>query len=115
MVEMRRETVVEMPDFQRRAKAVMTDAEREGLVDYLSRHPVAGVALGGGLHKVRFARQGGGKSAGYRTIHYFKPDDGPVFLLTMFAKSEKSNLTAKETEILIQLGDAVATAYRNRK
>ena len=59
---MTRETVVEMPDFQRRAKAAMTEAERMALIDYLSANPLAGVLLGGGLRKVRFAREGGGKS-----------------------------------------------------
>ena len=112
---MRRETVVEMPDFQRRARAAMTGAEREMLIDFLSVNPMAGVSLGGGLHKVRFARQGGGKSGGYRTIHFYRPDDGPVFLLTMFAKTEKSNLTARETEYLVQLGETVAAEYGKRK
>jgi hypothetical protein len=112
---MRRETVIEMPDFQRRAKVAMTEVEREALIDLLSVNPLAGVSLGGGLHKVRFARQGGGKSGGFRTIHYFKPDEGPVFLLTMFARNEKSNLTAKETGFLIQLGEAVAAEHGKRK
>lgn len=112
---MMRETVVEMPEFQRRAKAVMTDAEREELIDFLSANPVAGVSLGGGLRKVRFARQGGGKSGGFRTIHYFRPPKGPVFLLTLFAKNEKSNLTTKETEYLIQLGEAIALEQRKPK
>lgn len=71
--------------------------------------------MGGGLPKVRFARQGGGKSGGYRTIHYYKPDEGPVFLLTMFAKNEKSNLTPKETQLLVQLGAAIATEYGKPK
>lgn len=112
---MRRETVIEMPEFQRRAKAAMTEADREALIDLLSANPQAGVSLGGGLHKVRFARQGGGKSGGLRTIHYYKPDEGPVFLLTMFAKNEKSNLTLKETHLLVQLGQAIATEYGKRK
>ncbi|MES2434403.1 MAG: type II toxin-antitoxin system RelE/ParE family toxin [Pseudomonadota bacterium] len=112
---MKLETVIEMPDFQRRAKAVMSEAERTELVNYLAANPLAGVLLGGGLHKVRFARAGGGKSGGFRTIHYYKPAVGPVFLLTMFAKNEKSNLTARETEYLIQLGESLAAEYGKRQ
>ncbi len=35
------ETVVEMPDFMRRAKAAMTEAERMDLIDFLSANPLA--------------------------------------------------------------------------
>lgn len=111
---MARETVVEMPEFQRRARALMTEAERMELIDLLSTSPEVGVSLGGGLRKVRFARAGGGKSGGFRTIHFYRPGAGPVFLLTMFAKNEKANLTASETAQLIQLGDLVAAAYGRR-
>ena len=109
------ETVVEMPDFLRRAKAAMTEEERESLVSYLAANPLAGVLLGGGLRKVRFARDGGGKSGGFRTIHYYTPDVGPVFLLTMFAKNEKSNLTAKETAYLVSVGETLAATYGKRQ
>lgn len=71
---MKRETVVEMPEFQRRARALMTEAERAELIDLLSAHPETGVSLGGGLRKVRFARGGEGKSGGFRTIHFYRPD-----------------------------------------
>jgi hypothetical protein len=45
--------VVEMPDFIRRAKALMSDAERMELIDVLARDPQAGVSLGQGLYKAR--------------------------------------------------------------
>lgn len=38
--------VIEMPDFMRRAKALMSDAERMELIDGLARDPQAGVSLG---------------------------------------------------------------------
>lgn len=109
-----RETVVEMPDFQRRARDAMTEAERMDLIALLSADPEAGVSLGGGLRKLRVARTGGGKSGGFRTIHFYRPGAGPVFLLTMFAKNEKSSLTATETAQLTHLGERVAAAYGRR-
>jgi hypothetical protein len=63
-------TVIELDEFLRQAKGVMTDAERAELVDYLAAHPDAGISLGGGLRKLRFARQGAGTSGGYRSIHF---------------------------------------------
>jgi len=60
-------TVVELPEFQKRAKAVMSDAERESAILFIAQNPEAGVSLGGGLRKVRIPRTAGGKSGGFRT------------------------------------------------
>ena len=106
-------TVVETPEFQRRARSLMSDDERLALIDFVARNPTAGVSIGGGVRKFRFARDGGGKSGGYRVIHFFSADDGvPIFLITVFAKNEKANLTPRETEMVRQLGDALAASYR---
>lgn len=64
-------TVVELNEFVRQAKAIMSEAERAELVNFLATTPEAGVSLGGGLRKVRFARQGGGKSGGFRSVHHY--------------------------------------------
>lgn len=105
-------TVVETPEFQRRAGAIMDEAERHALIDFIARNPMAGVAIGGGVRKVRFAKPGGGKSGGYRVIHFFG-DDGtmPVFLLTVFAKTEKANLSQSETETVRRLGKMLSESY----
>lgn len=47
------QTVVELPEFLRRAKAIMSDDERSALVDYVASNPEASVSLGGRLRKVR--------------------------------------------------------------
>jgi hypothetical protein len=47
------QTVVELDSFLRRAKAIMSDDERMGIVTFLAANPEAGVSLGGGLRKVR--------------------------------------------------------------
>lgn len=65
------QTVVEMSSFLKRAQAIMTDEERLYIVSFLAANPEVGVSLGGGLRKVRIAREGGGKSGGYRTIYVF--------------------------------------------
>jgi hypothetical protein len=51
--------------------------------------------LGGGLLKQRIAREGSGKSGGYRTILFFRSGDLAIFTLG-FAKSDKANLSAEE-------------------
>jgi hypothetical protein len=107
-------TVVETPEFQRRARSLMSEAERLELINFVARNPVTGVAIRGG-RKFRFARDGGGKSGSYRVIHFFSPEDGaPIFLITVFAKNEKANLTPSETEAVKALGAVLAASYRRR-
>jgi hypothetical protein len=106
-------TVVETPEFQRRARSLMSEDERLALIDFVARNPMTGVSIGGGVRKFRFARDGGGKSGGYRVIHFFSlEEDAPIFLITVFAKNEKANLTPTETEMVKQLGAALAASYR---
>lgn len=103
-----------MADFTRRSRALLTEDERVDLIDMLSVAPGTGVALGRGLYKIRLARRAEGKSGGFRTIHYYRPDSGPVLLLTMFAKNEKSNLSAAELAALTRLAEVAAATYRRQ-
>ena len=105
------QTVVELPEFLRRAKAIMTEAERLALVNYIAANPNAGVSLGGGLRKVRIPREGGGKRGGYRTIYVFGGTHMPIFLVTLFAKNEKDNLTKAEQAAAIQLSKILVDTY----
>lgn len=109
-------TVAETPEFQRRARAIMSDEERMALIDLIARNPLAGISIGGGVRKFRFARDGGGKSGGYRVIHFYSgEDDMPIFLITVFAKNEKANLTKAETETVKSLGKLLADSYRSAR
>jgi len=109
-------TVVEMPEFQRRARTIMSDVERMELIDFVARNPMSGVSIGGGVRKFRFARTGSGKSGGYRVIHVFSPEDGtPVILITVFAKNEKANLSKAETETVKILGKVLTETYRSKR
>lgn len=110
----RLQTVAEMPEFQRRAKAIMTEDERTALLDFVAANPQAGVSLGGGLRKVRYARPGGGKSGGYRTIHVFGGAHLPLFLLTVFAKNEKDNLSKAEQADLVALSKLLIATYGDK-
>jgi hypothetical protein len=107
----RLQTVVELPEFLRRARAIMSDDERAGVVDFIAGRPEAGVSLGGGLRKVRIAREGGGKRGGYRTIYVFGGVEVPIFLLTIFAKNEKDNLSKAEQAELVAISKALVAHY----
>jgi len=55
--------------------------------------------LGGGVFKQRIAREGGGKSGGFRTIVLFRIG-GHSFFVHGFAKSDKANVTGTELKAL---------------
>jgi hypothetical protein len=62
--------------------------------------------LGGGVFKQRVAREGGGKSGGFRTIILFRIGSHSFFAYG-FAKSDKANVSAKELKALKQLADVL--------
>jgi hypothetical protein len=105
------QTVVELASFVRQAKAIMSDDERAALVDYVAANPECGVSLGGGLRKVRIARDGGGKSGGYRTLFVFGGAEVPLFLVGVFAKNVKDNLSKAELAHLVQLSKTLLANY----
>ena len=109
------QTVVELPEFIRRARAIMREDERTELVGFVAANPEAGVALGGGLRKLRFAREGSGKSGGFRTVYVFGGAHMPIFLVTVFAKNERDNLGRAEQAELVALAKALVTQYGARQ
>ena len=57
--------------------------------------------LGGYLFKKRIARQGGGKSGGYRTILGFRKSDSKrIFFLYGFPQNARANITSHERSAL---------------
>ncbi|MGD0499105.1 MAG: type II toxin-antitoxin system RelE/ParE family toxin [Bryobacteraceae bacterium] len=107
---------METPAFLSDARSLgMPDAERLAIVTWIAANPAAGDVIEGtgGARKVRFAGKGKGKSGGYRLITFFAGTNIPVFLLNIFAKNEKTDLTARERRVLrIVLAD-MARAYRS--
>lgn len=98
-------------------EAGMTDAEIDDLTDFLSKTPDAGrVVQGtGGCRKLRWARPGGGKSGGYRVVvTFFTGPDVPVWLITVYLKGEKENLTKAERNLLAVLTKEIVRSCKAR-
>lgn len=68
----------------------------------------------GGCRKLRLAGRGKGKSGGYRTITFFGGDDLPVFLITVFSKGERANLSKAERNALLGLTKKIVATYEAR-
>ena len=110
-------SICHTPAFTRAAsEAGMSEAEIEALEDYLSRHPDAGDEIRGtgGCRKLRWSGKGKGKSGGYRTITFYSGGEFPVFLLTVFAKNERVNLSQAERNMLESKTKVLIAEYRRK-
>lgn len=98
-------TVAETESFRRKVGQLLSEYEKDGLIAYLSMHTNAGVLIKGtgGIRKLRWARRGQGKSGGVRVIYYFHSQEMPLYLLALFGKNEKANITKEEKNILSKL------------
>ena len=106
-------TVVETRSFVTRAREVLSADERERLIGEIARAPDAGTILAGtgGVRKLRFGTRGRGKSGSVRVIYYYHDASMPIFLLTVFAKNEKANLSQAERNAIKKLVIELVAAY----
>ena len=95
--------------------AGLTEDDIAAIETFLANNPLAGDLMVGtcGARKVRFAREGKGKSGGYRTIHDFAGGNVPIFLLGVINKSRTANLTQAERNDLAKVLPKIADAYRS--
>jgi hypothetical protein len=96
------------------ADAGMSDDAVRRLVDLIAANPTAGdlIVGTGGCRKVRVAGRGKGKSGGYRVITFYAGEAMPVFLITMFSKGERANLTKDECNQLSIRTKVMAADYK---
>jgi len=59
-------------------------------------------------------RGGKGKSGGARVVYIQRDNTVPVFLIAVFPKSEKENLTKAERNALKKRADTIFENYRRR-
>ncbi|MEQ9447971.1 MAG: type II toxin-antitoxin system RelE/ParE family toxin [Rhodospirillaceae bacterium] len=106
-------TVVETRHFVRACKGRLADRQREDVIDAVATDPEIGDLLEGtgGVRKLRVAARGKGKSGGARVVYYYYNDTIPVFMLTVFGKNEKDNLTKSERNDLAKLVKSLRDAY----
>jgi len=81
--------------------------ERQNIIDFLAKNPKSGDIIQGtgGVRKLRWGKGDRGKSGGVRIIYYFHSDKLPLYLVTLFAKNERDNLSAQERNDLSKLVD----------
>lgn len=109
-------TVAETGPFRRKIATLLSETEREELISYISEHPSTGVLIqgAGGLRKLRWARGGRGKSGGVRVIYFYHSESMPLYLLAVFGKNEKADLSAEERNLLANAARALVAYWRER-
>jgi hypothetical protein len=90
---------IETSEFRRRwSRLGFGEEDLRELQGYLLEHPSAGdiVQGTGGVRKLRWARPGRGKSGGVRTMYIDFADSETTWLITVFSKNERADLSAEE-------------------
>ncbi len=107
------QTIVELPEFIRKAQSLLKEEEKLSIINYLAAHPQSGELMQGtgGIRKLRWSAQGKGKSGGVRVIYYYHNATIPLFLLTVFGKGEKANLSKAERNTLSKLTGLLSKQY----
>src|SRR5277367_3726611 len=108
------QTVVETPGYFKAAAAIFSEVERAGIVAMVAADPECGEVMQGtgGFRKVRVARRGMGKRGGARLIYIVRGEAFPIFLIAVYAKNEKENMTRHERNLLAKRADEIFTNYR---
>ncbi len=95
--------------FERQAKRLIkkyTSLKSEifDLIEVLKENPELGTSIGDECFKIRLsiASKNKGKSGGARVITHFMVAEDAVYLLTIYDKSEKENITDKELKELLE-------------
>jgi hypothetical protein len=73
------------------------------LFESLEENPIQGTSLGNNCYKIRFAisSKSKGKSGGARLITNYVISNETIYLLAIYDKSDKENLTDKELKELL--------------
>src|SRR3954451_5494995 len=102
-----RKTFVETGEFTEWVKAYLTDDDLAAMQRELLADPEKGDVMPGcgGLRKLRIAdpRRGKGKRGGIRVIYLHVPEANIIYLITVYGKDQKDDLSAKDKTLYRQL------------
>jgi len=96
---------VETALFLRQAEDVWEEDEREAFVNYIAWDQVVGDVIPetGGVRKIRWSRGGMGRRSGARVIYFYHDAHRPVYLLMVYAKARREDLTPDEKKAVRRL------------
>lgn len=96
---------IETPPFEQRRAEYLSDEHYRLLQVWLMTNPQAGVVIqkSGGIRKLRWGSDGRGKRGGMRIIYFYMSARSQIYFLTLYGKSEVSDLSQDDIRILRKL------------
>jgi hypothetical protein len=100
-----RATVVATSGYEKDAAKLLNGEERRALENSLAEAPEAHPVIpgAGGVRKARWGKGTKGKSGGVRAIYYYFVAGTTIYMLALYAKSRKPDLTEREKKGLKKL------------
>ena len=101
-----------LPSFEKQLKNIgLTDDDEIAIENEILNNPEIGVVMKGtgGIRKFRIALPNTGKSGGARVVYVDFARRGKIYLIAVFAKSEKENLSQEERNELKKLSKMLET------
>ena len=95
----------ELERFTERLSKLLSEEDYSVLQWELIDNPEGGTIIkaSGGIRKIRWSAKGRGKRGGARVIYYLAVGKDTIFMLDIYAKNEKENLSAFEVKFLRNL------------
>lgn len=99
--------------FHKEARAVFTEEELSGFLNYIAANPEAGDKIPGtsGLRKIRWKAKGFGKSGGARVIYYFRDLNMPLMLLAVYPKNHIARLSERTMKEIGRKVDEIVECF----
>lgn len=96
---------IETSIFTKKHTQYLLDDEYRKLQNFLINKPNAGVLIQGtgGLRKLRWSLGNKGKQGGVRVIYYWQLTKNQIYLMTIYSKNEKVDLSSQEKKSLKQM------------
>lgn len=93
---------IETPLFTKYLQDYLNDDEYCELQNFLIEQPEAGDIIQGtgGLRKLRWSLKNKGKRDGIRVIYYWQTSVTQIYLFTLYAKNEMSDLSSDQKKVL---------------
>lgn len=107
-----RVTVKRTRPYERKCKKLLDIKAMASLETAIAENPLRWPVVRGtgGVRKARHALPGRGKSGGIRAAYYFHARGPTVYMLTVYGKSEKDNLSDADKALLKQIVVAIKAA-----
>lgn len=105
-------TILETKTVHKAFNKLVGSKNREKFHRFLQDSPEAGALIQGayGLRKIRWGRPGIGKRGGVRIIYYYYVQGAKLYVLDIYAKSEKEDLSSAQRKLLKEKIDAIIQA-----